>query len=130
MEYALPREAGPEALGRVLDLLRYEEMPLAMPIECRVVASDDNLISPVCDRDSTYIAVHQHRGLEWEPYFREIERIFDSCDGRPHWGKHHFQSAETLAPRYPGWDEFQRIRNDLDPGRSFSNDYVRRVLGE
>jgi L-gulonolactone oxidase len=129
MEYAVPRESGPEALGRVLDLIQSESMPLAMPIECRVVPADDNLISPVSGRDSTYIAVHQYAGLEWQPYFREIERIFDSDGGRPHWGKHHFQTAETLAPRYPGWDEFGRIRDRLDPDRTFSNQYVTTVLG-
>ncbi|MGK2931757.1 MAG: D-arabinono-1,4-lactone oxidase, partial [Solirubrobacterales bacterium] len=40
MEYALPREAGPEALGRVLDLIESERFPIGMPIECRVVAPD------------------------------------------------------------------------------------------
>ena len=130
MEYALPREAGPEALDRVLDLIRAESMPLAMPIECRVVPADDNLISPVSGRDSTYIAVHQHASLEWEPYFREIERIFDSYGGRPHWGKHHFQTAETMAPRYPDWQQFAQIRDRLDPTRTFTNEYVQTVLGE
>ena len=130
MEYAVPRESGPEALARVLDLIRSKSMPLAMPIECRVVPADDNLISPVSGRDSTYIAIHQYAGLEWQPYFREIERIFDSYDGRPHWGKHHFQTAETLAPRYPAWEEFARIRDLLDPNRTFTNEYVRTVLGD
>jgi len=130
MEYALPREAGPEALARVLDLIREEKMPLAMPIECRVVPADDSLIGPVSGRDSTYIAVHQHATLEWQPYFREIERIFDSYGGRPHWGKHHFQTSETLAPRYPEWDRFAGVRDRLDPNRTFTNRYVEAVLGD
>jgi len=130
MEYALPREAGPEALARVLDLVRQESMPLAMPIECRVVPADDSLIGPVSGRDSTYIAVHQHATLEWQPYFREIEKIFDSYGGRPHWGKHHFQMAETLASRYPEWEKFAAIRDRLDPQRTFTNEYARTVLGE
>jgi L-gulonolactone oxidase len=130
MEYALPRESGPEALGRVLDLIRAESMPLAMPIECRVVPADDSLIGPVSGRDSTYIAVHQHSTLEWQPYFREIEKIFDSYGGRPHWGKHHFKDATTLAPLYPGWEKFAEIRDRLDPKRTFTNNHVRRVLGD
>lgn len=130
MEYALPREAGPEALSRVLDLIREQKMPLAMPIECRVVPADDSLIGPVSDRDSTYIAVHQHATLEWQPCFHEIERIFDSYDGRPHWGKHHFKSAETLAPLYPEWDRFAEVRDRLDPNRTFTNQYVKTVLGD
>ena len=28
----------------------------------------------------------------------------DDLGGRPHWGKLHFQTAETLAPQYPQWD--------------------------
>jgi len=130
MEYAVPRESGTEALGRVLDLIREHEMPLAMPIECRVVPADDSLIGPVAGRDSTYIAVHQHSTLEWQPHFREIERIFDSYGGRPHWGKHHFKTAATLAPLYPGWDRFQAVRDRLDPGRTFTNRYAAEVLGD
>jgi L-gulonolactone oxidase len=130
MEYAVPREHGTEALSRVLDLIREEKMPLAMPIECRVVPADDSLIGPNSGRDSVYIAVHHHVTQEWQPYFREIERIFDSYGGRPHWGKHHFKSAAELAPLYPQWDEFAAIRDCLDPARTFTNEYVRRVLGD
>jgi L-gulonolactone oxidase len=130
MEYAVPRESGPEALARVLELIREQRMPLAMPIECRVVPADDSLIGPVSGRDSAYIAVHQHSTLEWQPYFREIEAIFRSYDGRPHWGKHHFQSAGTLAPLYPGWERFAAIRDRLDPKRTFANRYAGTVLGE
>ena len=53
----------------------------------------------------------------------------DDYDGRPHWGKRHFQTAETLAGRYPRWDEFQAVRDELDPGRVFTNEYAARVLG-
>jgi L-gulonolactone oxidase len=70
-----------------------------------------------------------YRGMEWEPYFRAVEVIMDGHEGRPHWGKRHFQTAATLAPRYPGWDSFQAVRRRLDPDGVFANDYVRRTLG-
>jgi L-gulonolactone oxidase len=41
----------------------------------------------------------------------------------------HFQTAETLAPRYPKWDEFQAMRKRLDPEGRFANVYTDRVLG-
>lgn len=129
MEYALPRENGPEALARVLVLIEEENFPMAMPVECRVVAGDDALLSPTSERDSTYIAIHQYRGLEWQPWFREIEAIFDEYGGRPHWGKHHFKDAADLAGLYPGWDRFAAARDELDPNHTFSNGYGRRVLG-
>jgi L-gulonolactone oxidase len=53
----------------------------------------------------------------------------DDYGGRPHWGKRHFQTAATLAPRYPAWDEFQQARDSLDPQRVFANEYTDRVLG-
>ena len=68
-------------------------------------------------------------GMAWEPYFRAVEAIMDELGGRPHWGKRHFQTAATLAPRYPRWESFQRAREELDPGRVFGNAYAERVLG-
>ncbi len=130
MEYALPAEHGPEALDRVLSLIETESFPLAMPIECRVSAGDDALISQAHERATAYIAVHQHHTMEFEPYFRAIEQIFRELGGRPHWGKLHFRSAADLAPSFPRWQDFQRIRDTLDPGRTFSNAYVTKVLGE
>ena len=130
MEYALPREAGPEALSRVLDLIETQRFPMGMPIECRVVAPDDALLSPAFDRPTTYIAIHQYRGMEFAPYFEAIEEIFDSYGGRPHWGKRNTQTAATLAPRYPEWDKFQEVRKKFDPDRVFSNEYVQKVLGD
>jgi L-gulonolactone oxidase len=53
----------------------------------------------------------------------------DDYDGRPHWGKRHFQTAATLAPRYPEWEAFQTVRRRLDPDGVFANEHVERVLG-
>jgi L-gulonolactone oxidase len=129
MEYGVPRENGPEAARRVVEWVRAKRYPVFFPIEMRVAAGDDALLSPSHDRDTTYIAVHQYRGMEWRPYFEAVEAIMDEYGGRPHWGKRHFQTAETLAPRYPRWDAFAAARDELDPGRVFGNEYAARVLG-
>lgn len=130
MEYAIPREAGPEAVSRVLGLIESERFPIGMPIECRTVAGDDAMLSPAYERGTTYIAVHQHHSMEWRPYFDAIEEIFVSYGGRPHWGKRNSRTAADLAEDYPEWDRFQKVRNEFDPNRVFSNKYVKRVLGE
>jgi len=129
MEYAVPREHGPEAVRRVVEWVRANRYPVFFPIEVRVAAADDVSLSTAHGRETAYVAVHQYRGMEWRPYFEAVEEIMDSYGGRPHWGKRHFQTAATLAPRYPAWDEFQRARDVLDPTRVFSNDYAERVLG-
>ncbi len=129
MEYGVPREHGPEAARRVIEWVRANRYPVFFPIEMRVTAGDDALLSPSHERDTAYVAVHQYRGMEWRPYFEAVEEIMNGYGGRPHWGKRHFQTAETLAPRYPAWSEFQRARDELDPGRTFTNAYAERVLG-
>jgi L-gulonolactone oxidase len=129
MEYAVPREHGVEAVRRVIGLVRRRRLPVTFPIEVRVAAADDAYLSTASGRDVAYVAVHQYRGMEFESYFRAVERIMDDYGGRPHWGKRHYQSAASLRSRYPDWDRFQAVRERLDPEGRFENDYVERVLG-
>jgi L-gulono-1,4-lactone dehydrogenase len=129
MEYALPRERTAEAVRRVLAMIEQRRMRIPFPIEVRLVAPDDALLSPVHERPSGYVAVHMFKGMAYEPYFRAVEAIMDDCEGRPHWGKRHFQTAATLASRYPAWQRFQAVRAELDPGGRFGNAYTDRVLG-
>ena len=114
---------------RIYDLIEREGLRVSFPIEVRFVASDDALLSPSHERETCYIAVHMYRGVAWERYFRGVEQIMDSYGGRPHWGKRHFQTAATLAPRYPRWEDFQRVRARLDPHGRCANPYRDRVLG-
>jgi L-gulono-1,4-lactone dehydrogenase len=129
MEYALPRERTPEAVRRVLAMIEERGFAVPFPVEVRTVAADDALLSTAEGRDSGFVAVHMYRGMEWEPYFRAVEEIMDELDGRPHWGKRHFQTAATLRGRYPEWERFQAIRRRLDPQGRFANDWTDRVLG-
>jgi FAD-linked oxidoreductase len=129
MEYAIPRRHAAEALERVLALIERRRLRVGFPIELRVVAGDDALLSTAFGRDTAYIAVHQYRGMEFEAYFRAVEAIMDDYGGRPHWGKRHYQSAATLTPRYPEWERFQEVRRRFDPDGRFENGYTRRVLG-
>jgi L-gulonolactone oxidase len=129
MEYAIPAEAVPEALNRVRALVDRLRVPISFPVEVRLVAPDDIPLSTAYGRAAGYIAVHVYRGTPYDQYFQGVEAIMDDYEGRPHWGKMHFQSAATLAPRYPRWDAFQKVRDELDPARRFTNPYLEKVLG-
>ena len=129
MEYAIPRDAVPEALNRVRTLVDESGIQLSFPVEVRVVAPDDIPLSTAQGRATGYIAVHVYQGTPYDAYFQGVEQIMDSYGGRPHWGKMHFQGHEALAERYPQWDEFQAVRRRLDPDGRFTNPYLQRVLG-
>jgi L-gulonolactone oxidase len=127
MEYAVPRAAGADAVRGAREILARH--PVSFPVEFRLVAADDALLSPAYGRDSAYVAVHVFEGMAWEAPFREVEALMSSLGGRPHWGKWSFLGADALAPRYPEWAAFQAARAELDPGGKFENTWVTRTLG-
>jgi L-gulonolactone oxidase len=127
MEYAVPRERAVDAVLGAREIL--ERHPVSFPVEFRLVAADDALLSPAHGRDSAYVAVHVFEGVAFEPPFREVEAFMGTLGGRPHWGKWSFLGAGELAPRYPEWDAFGAARAELDPGGKFENAWVRGTLG-
>jgi FAD-linked oxidoreductase len=129
MEYAIPREHLVEAFGRVRELVRRQGVAIFFPVEVRVVAADDIPLSTAHGRETAYVAVHVYQGTPYDQYFQGVEAIMDDYGGRPHWGKMHFQTAASLAPRYPRWGEFQAMRARLDPQGRFTSPYLDRVLG-
>jgi len=129
MEYAIPRAELGKTLLRVRDLIEREGLVVNFPIELRVAAADDIPLSTAEGRETGYLAVHLSSGMPFDGYFRGVEAIMDDVGGRPHWGKMHYQTANTLAPRYPEWARFQAVRARLDPDGRFANPYLDRVLG-
>ena len=61
----------------------------------RFTAPDDIPLSTASGRESGYLAVHVDKGMEYETYFRGVEDIMNELEGRPHWGKLHFQTADA-----------------------------------
>ena len=127
MEYALPRDRGADAVRAVREIL--ERHPISFPVEFRLSAGDDALLSPAHGRDSAFVAVHAFEGMPWEAPFREVEALLAGWDGRPHWGKRSFLGAAELAPRYPRWDAFAAARAELDPDGRFASAWTDAVLG-
>ena len=65
----------------------------------------------------------------WEPLFRRVDGLLRGLDGRPHWGKVHWQDARSLRPLYPRFDDFLALRRRFDPTGMFLTDYLCQVLG-
>ncbi|GAA1205690.1 D-arabinono-1,4-lactone oxidase [Rhodoglobus aureus] len=130
MEYAIPIEAVPDAVRAIQKLITDRRWKVSFPIEVRSAAADSLLLSTASGRATGYVAVHRYWREDPTEYFREVEAIMVAHDGRPHWGKLHNRHADSLAATYPGFNEFLAIRDRLDPGRVFANDYLRQVLGQ
>ncbi len=130
MEYAVPREVGLDALREVRRWIDDSGINVSFPVEIRTTPADDLALSTASGRASMYLAFHMNEQTDHTAYFAGVEDILKRYDGRPHWGKLNTRTAADLAPAYPRWEEFQAIRDKLDPERVFSNTYLRRVLGD
>ncbi|MFC9690631.1 D-arabinono-1,4-lactone oxidase [Kribbella sp. NPDC056951] len=129
-EYAVPREHVVEVLHRLRRWIDDSGHHFPFPIEVRVAAADDIWLSTASGRDTAYIAIHQYHRLPHDHYFQAFERIVAEYQGRPHWGKLHTLGADDLRARYPHFDDFLAVRDRVDPGRTFSNPYTRKVFGD
>lgn len=128
-EYAVPREALPHVLTELRRAVPGLRHPVMFPVEVRFAAADDIWLSTASGRDTAYVAIHQFAGLPYREYFDVFESIAGSVGGRPHWGKMHTLDAPRLRERYPHFDDFNRIRTEVDPEGRFRNPYLERVLG-
>jgi FAD-linked oxidoreductase len=129
MEYALPAANVVPAFRAVQALIAARGWRIEFPIEVRFAAGDDRWLSTAHDRASAYIAVHRYWRADPTAYFEAVEEIMLEHGGRPHWGKLHTLTADTLRERYPRFDDFVALRDRLDPERRFTNRYLERVLG-
>ena len=129
MEHALPREALAPALRDIRNMVEKKGYLLNFPVEVRVTAQDDVPLSTSYGRDSAYIAVHVFKGMQYKPFFDDVEDIMRGYESRPHWGKIHTRGAAELETLYPRFTDFVSMRNRLDANRTFANRYTEQVFG-
>ncbi|MGG5261097.1 D-arabinono-1,4-lactone oxidase [Phycicoccus avicenniae] len=128
-EYLLPRGLVGEAVEE-LRRLAPRMAPLLQVGEIRTVAADDLWLSSSHGRD--VVALHFTWVLDRpgvDALLPHLEAVLLPLGARPHWGKCFAAEAADLAPLYPRWRAFEDLRDRVDPGRVFGNDWLERVLG-
>lgn len=130
MEYALPVADVPDVLREIDALIERKGWTISFPVEVRAAAADKLWMSTATGRATGYIAVHRYYREDPTEYFAAVEEIMKAHGGRPHWGKMNTRTAADLAPAYPRFNDFLKVRNRLDPDRLFANPYLDRVLGK
>ncbi|EZH65141.1 FAD-binding oxidoreductase [Bacillaceae bacterium JMAK1] len=128
MEYAVPLEKLPQILAHIRTALHTSNYNVHFPIEVRTVKADQLWLSPSYERSSAYIAFHMYSGTEFRPYFKAMEAIMDTFNGRPHWGKLHTKSSNQLRVLYPRFQDFLQLRDEFDPDQMFLNSYLRELF--
>lgn len=130
MEYNIPTDDFANFFKELSELINAKKYPVFFPIEIRWVQKDDIWLSPTYKRDAVYFAIHTYHKSLVPEYFTDVEQLAMKYQGRPHWGKIHYQNATYLKTVYPKWEEFMKIRKELDPKGTFSNTYIESVFSE
>lgn len=129
MEYAVPLADFEEVFREVMVAVNGLGYGITFPLEVRTAGADDTWMGTASGRESAYIALHRFVKEDHVPYFAAVEPILRAAAGRPHWGKIHTLDAQDLARLYPHFEDFRRVRNEVDPGRTFANAHLERILG-
>jgi L-gulonolactone oxidase len=129
-EAALPMTKASAAVAEVIDLFGDGRRAVSFPLEIRFVRGDDLLMSPAHGDDACQIGAYSIDNRDCAPYFDAFWRIMRSHQARPHWGKEFDHHAVELRTLYPGFDQFCRLRDQLDPQRVFGGRLHARILGD
>jgi len=128
MEYSVPADQGLACLEEILATIKKQDLAVVFPIEYRFVKSDDVWLSQFYERDSCSISCHNFADRDYLRYFAALEPIFLKYGGRPHWGKIHTLNASDFADKYEKWDDFKRVRYELDPHGLFLNKHIKEMF--
>lgn len=127
-EYLLDAAVAGPALSAVRELADVLA-PVLLISEIRAIAADELWLSPASGRAS--VALH----FTWTddaaavaPVVAALERSLAPFEPRPHWGKVFSIGPDVVRSRYPRFADFARLAGELDPGRTFRNEYLEPYL--
>jgi FAD-linked oxidoreductase len=115
LEYMVPFEKGRDAFLALRKLIREDFPENKFPIEVRAIAADDAWLSGFYQQDSVSISICGHEALDYRTFLAAVAKVLDPFDGRPHWGKIFYQDRKRIRELLPKFDDFVRIRRELDP---------------
>jgi xylitol oxidase len=128
-EYLMPAEHALPAL-HALNQISDRLAPVLRICEIRVIAADDQWLSPCYRRDS--VAFH----FTWIPDTAAVlpvvtlmEQRLAPFGARPHWGKVFTTPAGDLYASYDRLPDFLDLMRHYDPAGKFRNAYTARYLG-
>ena len=96
--------------------------------EIRFVKGDDFALSPCHGRDSVYVGAYNADNRGWDELLSDFEELAIRHNGRPHWGKEFNASSGYLKSVYPKWDDFLKLREEMDPEGKFMNSMLEELF--
>ena len=132
LEYGIPIQHTKAAITEIKQLLIVDNLKVHMPIELRFTPQNDALLSMAYNTETCYIGIISYKpygkNIPHEIYFEKVHAIFKKYQGRPHWAKKHYYTSSELKNLYPKWEDFKKIKNELDPNGIFENNFLKNLF--
>jgi L-gulonolactone oxidase len=103
-----------------------------IPMDVRFVRADQAWLSYAYQEDIVTMGCVSRNAATADEYeaFKSVERIFIKHGGRPHWAKRFAAKDEALEKLYPKWNDFKKLRKEMDPSNKFLNSYLAELFNE
>ncbi|MFK7900457.1 MAG: D-arabinono-1,4-lactone oxidase [Cyclobacteriaceae bacterium] len=103
-----------------------------IPMDVRFVYADNSWLSYAYKKDVVTMGCVSRVPATADNYeaFHTIERIFVKHGGTPHWGKRFTIKDKELSKLYPKWNDFKKLRKNMDPTNKFLNPYLKELFNE
>ncbi|MBE5252482.1 D-arabinono-1,4-lactone oxidase [Mixta mediterraneensis] len=130
VEIGVPLENTPAIISKIKSWYARNQPHMHYPVILRCTGASSAWLSPAYGRPTcffgfvVYYADDGSLSQEGLHFLTDVEKLLAEEGGRPHWGKYYDDERYTWREIYPRWDEFRALRNQLDPQRRFSNDYI------
>jgi hypothetical protein len=85
--------------------------------------SEKTLIGLNAGRDTAYVGIYVLGSVRHKlqiPIGEAVEELLVEHGGRPHWGKYRYLQSQTYRATYDKIDDFEQVRQRLDPEAMFS----------
>jgi xylitol oxidase len=128
-EYLVDRADAPAAL-EAMRAVSERIAPVVQISEVRTMAADDLWLSPAYGRDTVGFHFTWVRDYESvRPVMGVVEEALAPFAPRPHWGKLFTMPIAEVRSQYPRMGDFEKLRERVDPGEKFANDFSCELLG-
>lgn len=132
-ELWLPLSQAEEVMQRLRHHYDQGGFPATGIYACELYASPSSKfwLSPAYDRESLKVDLFWPKNSEIDPhrhFYPQFWLLFRDMDYRLHWGKALAGDAEYLRAQYPRWEDFMRLRAQMDPDQVFVTEYWQRGL--
>jgi hypothetical protein len=133
-ELWIPIEKTEEVMKKLQAHYRTNGLSATGPYALEIYAAKKSRfwMSPSYGQDCIRVDIFWFKNFKGNPaevYYPQFWDLLKDFDFRLHWGKYLLKDPEYLKKQYPKWDDFMKIRAEMDPNQIFVTDYWRERLG-